>query len=188
MSVELRTVRTVYQGYCTLMVATLAADGDSFEREIEHHGRAACVLPYDPARKMAMLVSLPRAPVIWAGGPPELAEAPAGLLEDEDAEDCIRREALEEAGVRLDRLDHVASPFASPGLSAERVDLFLAAYSAADRIGEGGGSAQEHEHITPMEVPLDQLWAWVAERRIEDLKTLALVFALRLRRPDLFPA
>jgi len=189
MSVELRTVETVYQGYCTLMVATLAAsDGASFTREIEHHGRGACVLPYDPERRTALLVSLPRAPAIWAGGPPELAEAPAGLIEDEDAEDCIRREALEEAGVRLDRLDHVASPFSSPGLSAERIDLFLAAYSAADRIGEGGGVADEHEHITAMEVPLDQLWTWVSQRRIEDLKTLALIFALRIRRPDLFPA
>lgn len=189
MSVELRKVETIYQGYCTLMMATLSAsDGTTFKREIEHHGRAACVLPYDPGRRTAMLVSLPRAPAVWAGGPPELAEAPAGLIEDEDAQDCIRREALEEAGVRLGRLEHVASPFSSPGLSSERIDLFLAAYSAADRVGEGGGNADEHEHITPMEVPLDQLWTWVAERKIEDLKTLALVLALRVRRPDLFPA
>ena len=39
-----------------------------------------------------------------------------------------------------------------------------------------------------MEVPLDQLWAWVEQRKIEDLKTLALILALRVRRPDLFPA
>lgn len=189
MSVELRKVETIYQGYCTLMMATLSAsDGSSFKREIEHHGRAAAVLPFDPERKVAMLVSLPRAPAIWAGGPPELAEAPAGLIENEDAEDCIRREALEEAGVKLGRLEHIGSPFSSPGLSSERIDLFLAVYSVADRVGDGGGVADEHEHITPMEVPLDQLWGWVVQRKIEDLKTLALIYALRVRRPDLFPA
>ncbi|HEY8615604.1 NUDIX domain-containing protein [Phenylobacterium sp.] len=189
MPVELRKVETVYQGYATLMVATLADDnGETFQREIEHHGRAVAVLPYDPERKVALLVSLPRPPVIWAGGPPELAEAPAGMVEDEDPEDTARREALEEAGVRLDRLDHVGSPFSTPGVSSERIDLFLAEYRAADRIEAGGGVEGERENITVMEAPLAQVWDWVTSRRIEDLKTLALVLALRVRRPELFPA
>ncbi|HEY8573988.1 NUDIX hydrolase [Phenylobacterium sp.] len=187
MTVELRKVETVYQGYSTIMKATLAgSDGATFTREIEHHGRAVCVLPYDPERRMALLVSAPRPPVIWAGGPPELAEAPAGMVEDEDPEDAARREALEEAGVKLDRLEHIGSPFSSPGVSAERVDLYLAAYSAKDRVEAGGGVEGEQENITVMEVPLDQLWAWIEKRRIEDMKTLALAYALRVRRPELF--
>lgn len=187
MPVELRKVETVYQGYSTLMVATLAAaDGTTFRREIEHHGRAAAVLPYDPERCCALLVNVPRAPVIWAGGPPELLEAPAGMVDDEDPEDTAVREALEEAGVRLSRLDAVGSPFASPGVSSEKIDLFLAEYRAADRIADGGGVDGENEHITVEEVPLAQLWAWVEQRRIEDLKTLALVLGLKVRRPELF--
>jgi nudix-type nucleoside diphosphatase, YffH/AdpP family len=187
MAVELRTVETVYQGWSTLMVATLSAPGGRrFQREIEHHGRAACVLPYDPDRRCALLVNLPRAPVIWAGGPPELLEAPAGLVENEDPEETALREALEEVGVRLGRLEAVGSPYTCPGVSSERVDLFLAAYGAKDRVAEGGGLADEDEHITVEEVPLAQLWAWVERRRIEDLKTLALILALRVRRPELF--
>ena len=189
MPVELKKVETLHQGYCTLMLATLAGpDGSIFTREIEHHGRAAGVLPYDPQRRCVLLVSLPRAPVIWAGGPPELAEAPAGMIQDEDAEDCVRREALEEAGVRLGRLEPIGSPFSSPGVSSERIDLFLAAYALADRVAAGGGADGEQEHIAVMEVPLAQLWSWVEQRRIEDLKTLALTFALRARRPELFGA
>lgn len=188
-TVELRKVETVYQGYLTLMVATLrAADGGVFTREIEHHGRAACVLPYDPDRRMALLVNLPRAPVIWAGGPPELLEAPAGMVENEDAEDTAIREALEECGVVLRRLEPIGSPFSMPGVSSERVDLFLAPYAAADRTGAGGGLASEHEHISVEEVPLDLLWTWVEQRRIEDLKSLALIMALRIRHLDLFAA
>lgn len=186
-TVELRTVQTAYQGYVTLFVATLAGpDGATFKREIEHHGRAACVLPYDPERKTALLVNLPRAPVIWAGGPPALLEAPAGMVEDEDPEETVIREAMEECGVVLARLEAVGSPFSCPGVSSERVDLFLAAYSAADRTGAGGGAEGENELITVEEVPLSLLWTWVEQRRIEDLKTLALILALRVRRPELF--
>ena len=69
---------------------------------------------------------------------------------------------------------------------AKRIDLYLAEYSAADRVSEGGGAEGEQENITVMEVPLGQLWDWVEKRRIEDLKTLALVLALKVRRPELF--
>src|SRR3982750_1158864 len=149
MSVELRRVETVYQGYLTVLAATFTApDGKTFTREIEHHGRAACVLPYDPARKTALMINLPRAPVIWSGGPPELLEAPAGMVENEDPEETAIREAMEECGVRLGRLEAVGSPYSSPGVSSERIDLFLAAFGAADRTGAGGGVDGENELIT----------------------------------------
>ena len=187
MPVELRKVETVYQGYLTVMRATMSADdGPVFTREIEHHGRAACVLPYDPRRRTALLINIPRAPAVWAGGPPELLEAPAGMVENEDSEECAAREALEEAGVKLGRLEAVGSPFSTPGVSSERIDLFLAAYSAKDRVAAGGGVDGEHEFAAVQEVPLAQLWAWVEARKIEDLKTLALILALRVRRPELF--
>jgi nudix-type nucleoside diphosphatase (YffH/AdpP family) len=187
MPVELRKVETVYQGYSTIMKATLTGpDGETFSREIEHHGRAASVLPYDPVRRVALLVNVPRPPVIWSGGPPELLEAPAGMVEDEDPEDTARREAMEEAGVKLGRLESLGSPFSSAGVSSERVDLYLAEYSAADRVSEGGGADGEEEHITVLEVPLAQLWTWFEKRRIEDMKTMTLLLALRVRRPELF--
>lgn len=186
-AIELRKVETAWQGYLTVLTATFSApDGSTFTREIEHHGRAACVLPYDPDRRTALMANLPRAPVIWAGGPPELLEAPAGMVENEDPEETAIREALEECGVALGRLEPVGSPFTSPGVSSERIDLFLAAYSAADRTGRGGGVPGENEHIDVQEIPLALLWSWVEQRRIEDLKSLALILALRVRRPDLF--
>ena len=187
MPVELRKVETAYQGFLTVLVATFAGpDGRTFRREIEHHGRAACVLPYDPVRRTALMISLPRAPVIWAGGPPELLEAPAGMVENEDPEETAIREALEEAGVTLRRLDPVGSPFSTPGVSSERVDLFLAEYAQADRSGAGGGVEGENEHIAVQEAPLALLWTWVEQRKIEDLKSLALILALKVRRPELF--
>lgn len=187
MSVALRKVETVYQGYMTLLMATLTTDdGTTFRREIEHHGHAVAVLPYDPVRRTALMVSLPRAPVIWSDGPPELLEAIAGMIDGEDPQACVRREALEEAGVELHALEPVGAAYASPGVSSERLQLYLAPYALADRTADGGGLADEHELITVMEVPLDQLWAWVEAQRIEDLKTLTLTLALKVRRPELF--
>src|ERR1700740_3191419 len=175
MPVELRKLETVYQGYMTLMVATLAADdGTSFRREIEHHGHAVAVLPYDPVRRTALMVSLPRAPVIWSDGPPELLEAIAGMIDGEDPHAPVRREALEEAGVELHALEPVGAAYASPGVSSERLQLFLAPYALSDRVAAGGGLAEEHEHITVLEVSLDELWARVEDHRVEDLKTLTL--------------
>lgn len=189
MPVELRKLETVYQGYSTLMMATLAApDGSTFKREIEHHGHAAAVLPYDAERRTALVISLPRAPVIWADGPPELLEAVAGMIDGEDPEACVRREAHEEAGVQLGALEPLGAPFVSPGVSTERLHLYLAPYAARDRTGPGGGVEGEQENITVVEVPLAQLWAWVEARRIEDMKTLALILALKVRRPELFEA
>lgn len=69
MSMELPRVETVYQGYLTVMAATVAGlDGETLRREIEHHGRAACVLPYDAERRIALLINQPRAPVGDLGG------------------------------------------------------------------------------------------------------------------------
>ena len=190
MPIEIRKLETVYQGYSTLRVATVAgSDGEVFKREIEHHGYASAVLPYDPERRLALIISLPRVPVIWAGGPSELCEAPAGMIDEgEDADACARREALEEAGVRLGALERVAGVFSCPGVSSEQIQLYLAPYSAHDRVSAGGGVDGEQENITVMEVPLHELWARFETGRLTDLKTIALLQALRLRRPDLFGA
>jgi len=187
MPLEIRRMDVAYQGWSTLYVATVSGDdGVEFKREIEHHGRAAAVLPYDPERRVALLVAQPRAPVIWQGGPAELFEAPAGMLDDDDPETAVRREAMEEAGLRLGELTYVGSPFPMPGVSSERIDMYLAPYAATDRVAAGGGVAGEHESITVVEVTLAELWALADAGGVDDLKTLALILALKVRRPELF--
>jgi len=185
---EIVAARVAYKGYVTVSVVTLRApDGSTHEREIEDHGRSACVLPYDPERRVALLVRMPRAPLLQAGEPEPLYEAPAGMIDaGETPEAAIVREAEEEAGLRLSKLEPVVTAWPSPGVSAERSSLFLAAYSASDRVGAGGGLVDEHEAITVEELSLPELAVMADAGRIADLKTLALVLALRLRRPELF--
>src|SRR5690606_36815434 len=137
------------------------------------HREGAAVMPYDPERRVALLVRLTRAAVVYAGMEEDLVEAPAGMLDGDSAEDCARREALEEVGVRLGRLQSVATAFSSPGMSTERAHLFLAPFTAADRIGPGGGLAEEHEVLAVVETPLADLWGAYLAGRIADMKTLA---------------
>jgi nudix-type nucleoside diphosphatase (YffH/AdpP family) len=186
---EIMRVRPAYEGWGKYLVATARLpDGQEIEREIEDHGRAVCVLPYDPERRVALLVRLFRAPPLYAGGPAEMLEAPAGLLEEDSPEDCARREAFEEAGLRLGALERVATTWTMPGISTERMSLYLAAYVAADRVAEGGGVAGEHENITVVEMPLVDLAAMTARGDLMDMKTFTLLLALKDRRPDLFSA
>jgi nudix-type nucleoside diphosphatase (YffH/AdpP family) len=147
------------------------------------------VLPYDPGRKVALVVSSPRLPILKATGRDDrLLEAPAGMLEGMEPEATARKEAMEEAGLELQEIEKVAWTWSSPGVSTERVTLYLAAYSPADLRGEGGGAKGEHENIAVQEVPLAELWALAEGAEAMDLKTFALLQALRLKRPELFEA
>jgi nudix-type nucleoside diphosphatase (YffH/AdpP family) len=180
-------VRLVHDGWARFLVAeVIQEDGTRITREIEDHGRAVAVLPYDPDRRVATLVSQFRAPVLYCDGPSTHMEVPAGLLDEGAAEDEARREAMEETGLRLSRLDFVSSAWSMPGISTERMDLFLAAYGAADRTGTGGGLAAEGEALTVHELPLGELAAMGRDGRLDDMKSLVLLYALQLRRPDLF--
>jgi nudix-type nucleoside diphosphatase (YffH/AdpP family) len=186
---EIVGVQPIHDGFVKFGVATVRlADGTVLRREIEDHGDAVAVLPYDPERRIGVLVRLFRPPLLYRGAGFELTEAPAGLIDPgETPEATAKREAEEEAGVVLGELERVATVWSSPGVSTEQITLFLAPCSTADR-SEGGGKSGEHENITVLEVSLRALWARAEAGGIEDMKLLALVQALRIRRPELFEA
>ncbi|MGD9657266.1 MAG: NUDIX domain-containing protein [Methylocystis sp.] len=181
-------IEQTHKRWATMSIATIRMpDGKIFLRDVEDHGCAAAVLPYDPLRKTALLVEQLRAPQLLAVGETHSLEAIAGLVErDDDSAATAKREALEEAGLRLDALEHVAVVWSMPGVSTERMTLYLAEYRPQDRIGDGGGVADESEEVRVVEMGLTDLAATMAAEGIVDMKTLVLVQALRLRRPELF--
>jgi nudix-type nucleoside diphosphatase (YffH/AdpP family) len=126
-------------------------------------------------------------PVFLATGGDETLEAIAGIVEgNEEPTACARREAYEEAGLRLEVLEHVASAWTMPGVSTERMHFYLAPYTPADRAAAGGGLAAENERITVVEITLAELAGLADSARLDDMKALMLMQTLRLRRPDLF--
>jgi nudix-type nucleoside diphosphatase (YffH/AdpP family) len=186
MTPKIVSIETIYKGWSTFSRAMLQTNGEPFKREIEDHGRAVGVLPYDPKRRIAVLVRLLRAPPLVAAGEESLLEAPAGLIDGDDPADAARREVMEEAGIRIGDLEHIATVWTMPGISTERMDYYLAPFSQADRVGKGGGVAGENEDITVEEHPLADLWSSAQRGQVTDLKTLTLLFALKDRHPELF--
>lgn len=185
---EILRTRTIYKGFADLIEADIRLDdGSETKREIEKHRPAVGFLPYDPERRVVLLAQLFRPPVLYEHQGQQLIEASAGLIDEgETGEEAARREAMEELGVRLTDLEPVGRFWSTPGTSTERLELFLARYGQADRLGPGGGAKGEHEGIKVLEPGLAEVWAQIEAGEVCDLKTLALVQALKLRRPKLF--
>ncbi|MBL6082711.1 NUDIX hydrolase [Belnapia sp. T18] len=178
-----------HQRWSRLFIATIRLPNDqTVQRDVEDHGQAVAVLPFDPQRRTALLVRQFRAPPFYAAGESEMLELPAGRLDEDDPSAGARRETLEEIGLRLGKLELVMVAWTMPALSTERVHLFLAPYHVADRVAKGGGLADEHEDITVAEIPLAKLAEMADRGALTELKLFALVQTLRLRRPELFTA
>lgn len=79
--------------------------GAEIQREVESHGQAVAILPYNPARRCALVVRLFRAPPFDAAGLLFLEEACAGMIDDGDPEASVRREADEELGLVVGALE-----------------------------------------------------------------------------------
>ncbi|MEE1612348.1 NUDIX domain-containing protein [Microvirga sp. CF3016] len=184
---RIQKVETLYEGWRRLLKVTVEMpDGRTMAREVLNSTDAAAVLPYDPETRKVILIRQFRAPVMHVEGHPDFLEAVAGLLDGDEPEACARRETMEEAGLRITELEPVGTAWSAPGMTTERLHLFLAPYTAADRVGEGGGLAEEHEEIEVLEIGLDELMSLLERGAIADMKTLALVQALQLRHPELF--
>lgn len=145
----------------------------SQSREVFDRKHAAAVLPIDRTRGTVLLVSQFRLPAFLTGFRKPLIEAIAGALDDDNPETCVRREAMEEAGLRIENPREVFHCFMSPGAVTERMHLFVADYSAEGRMAKGGGI--EDEDIEILELALDRAHAMVANGEICDAKTIMLL-------------
>src|SRR4051794_12720034 len=111
-------------------------------REVLERGNAVAVVPYDPRRDEVLLIRqfLPGA---YFGHPPRPLQIIAGMVgAGESEEDVARREAVEEAGCRIGRLERAHAFLPTPGGRSERVVGFCAEAdlsSAGGVAGVGGG-------------------------------------------------
>ena len=154
------------------------------QRETYDRGNGATVLLYDADRGTVLLGRQFRFPVYVNGHPDGmLLESAAGLLDDDDPESAIRREAEEELGVRVGELTHVFDVWMSPGSVTERLHFYAAPYVPADRSAAGGGLAEEGEDIEVVELSFAEALDMVSDGRIADAKTIMLLQWAALRGP-----
>jgi nudix-type nucleoside diphosphatase (YffH/AdpP family) len=154
------------------------------QRETYDRGNGATILLYDPGRRTVLLTRQFRFPAYVNGHPDGmLIEAAAGLLDDDDPETAIRREASEELGVMVGVLQHVFDAYMSPGSVTERVHFYAAPFRPADRTGDGGGLEGDGEDIEVVEIPFADALAMTADGRIADGKTIMLLQWAALHGP-----
>ena len=137
-------------------------DGSSsavVKRSVFLGGDAAIVLPYDPVRDRVLLVEQMRMGPFGRGDPDVWQLEPiAGRLDAGEApEDTARREALEEAGVTLGRIETVAECYPSPGSSSEFFYIYVGLADLHDGLAATGGLVSEHEDIRSHLIDFDRL-------------------------------
>lgn len=115
-------------------------------------------------------------------GPGWLVEAVAGAVEDGEApEEALRREVREEMGYEVAHAEPIATFYASPGGSSERILLYYAEVTEAGRVGAGGGAEAEHEDIRLVVLTPQALDARLAAGDLADAKTLVGLLWLKDR-------
>jgi len=144
-------------------------------REAYDRGNGATILLYNPTNKTVILTKQFRLPTYVNGNTDGLMiEACAGLLDKDNAEDCIRKETEEETGYRITHVQKIYEAYMSPGSVTEILYFFVAEYSKAQKVNEGGG-VEEEENIEVLELPFVKAWEMMEKGEIRDAKTIMLL-------------
>jgi len=149
-------------------------------REAYDRGNGSTILLYDKERKTVILTKQFRLPTFINGNESGmLTETCAGLLDKDNAEDCIRRETEEETGYKITSVKKIFEAYMSPGSVTEVLFFFIAEYSMDMKINEGGG-VDEHEDIEVMELDFEKAYHQIETGEIKDGKTIMLLQYARL--------
>ena len=132
----------------------LPAAGPKYSsRELFERGDAVAVLPWDVRRDHIILIEQFRAGAIRDGQSPWMLEVVAGIVEPGESDESVAiREAQEEAGCIMDRLEPIASFYPSAGGCSEQIRLFVGRVTTA-AIGQVKGLDDEHEDILVHSIP-----------------------------------
>jgi ADP-ribose pyrophosphatase len=146
-------------------------DGRPASLDAVRYRNVATVIPLLPGGRVVLLRQY--RPIVGQ----ELWEVPAGTLEPgESPEACARRELAEEAGYHAARLEVLGEALADPGLTDERLFLFVARdLSPAPR------HLDPDEHIAVTALPLLEAYRMIDRGEILDAGTLVGLLRLRLR-------
>ena len=151
-------------------------------REAYDRGNGATILLYNQLQGTVILTRQFRMPTYLNGNESGmLIETCAGLLDKDNAEDCIRRETEEETGYKIKEVRKVFEAYMSPGSVTEILYFFVAAYTKEQKVNDGGGLEDDQENIEVLELPFNQALDMVANGEIRDGKTIMLLQYARLK-------
>ncbi len=151
-------------------------------REAYDRGNGATILLYNIPKKSVILTRQFRLPTFINGNESGmLIEACAGLLDQDNPEDCILKETEEETGYKINAIQKVFESYMSPGSVTEILYFFIAEYSVEMKVSEGGGLAHEQENIEVLELAFNEAFRMIESGEIKDGKTIMLLQHLKIK-------
>ncbi|MDC9580086.1 ADP-ribose diphosphatase [Xenorhabdus sp. PR6a] len=189
--VEILSRKTLYRGFFKMTEYQFrhrlfrGGWSETIKREVFERGHAGVLLPYDPVRDEVVLIEQIRIPAIETSQTPWLLEVVAGMIEEgENAEQVVRREAVEEAGIEVKRCQPALSYLSSPGGTTERMHIFVGEVDATTASGVHGLEG-EHEDIRVLVVSREQAYQWVEAGMIDNAASVIAIQWLALHHEKL---
>jgi GDP-mannose pyrophosphatase NudK len=150
-------------------------------REVYDRGNGATILLYNTKKKTVILTNQFRMPTYLNGNESGmLVEACAGLLDNDNAEECIRRETEEETGYQVSNVRKIFETYMSPGSVTEILHFFVAEYTDDMKTSEGGGLKDDQENIDVLELPFERACEMIGTGEIKDAKTIMLLQYMKI--------
>ena len=143
-------------------------------REVYDRGNGATILLYNRHKQTVVLVRQFRI-ATWINGNEDgmLIETCAGLLDSDEPEECVRKEAIEETGFEVGEVRKLFELFMSPGGVTELIYFFIAEYDDTQRANDGGGV--DDEDIELQELPDHRARERMAPGELPDGKAVILL-------------
>jgi ADP-ribose pyrophosphatase len=167
--------REIWSGFVYRLVTGTfeSPSGERFERHIFRSRGAVSAVPilyadgdHDRTEPLVVLITQYR-----AAPDEEIIEIPAGVrdVDDEADEDNVRRELVEEVGLKPGTVEFLTSIYPSAGMTDSVNSIFMATdLTRVERTPHG----PEEEFAEILEMPLSQAIDWVESGRIVDAKTV----------------
>ncbi|MEM1338921.1 MAG: NUDIX domain-containing protein [Bacteroidota bacterium] len=153
------------------------------EREAYDRGNGAAILLYNKMKRSVVLTRQFRMPTYLNGNlSGMMIEVCAGILENGNAEETIRRELKEETGYEVDLVEKVFECYTSPGSVTEKVHFFIGEYEATMKVSAGGGDPVETENIEVLELSFAEAFRLFEAGEIKDAKTILLLQWARINQ------
>lgn len=154
-------------------------------REVFRRNNCVGVLLYDPQRDEVVLIEQFRMGAMVQTEDAWLLEIVAGGIEEgETPEEVACREAEEEAGCKVEKLELISQFYTSPGGTSELLTLYC---GKVNTTGVGGiyGLAEENEDILVSVISFDEALNLVAQNRIASAIPIIAIQWLALNRDKL---
>ena len=156
-----------------------------FSREIFERGNAVGVILYDAAKDNIVLIEQFRAGAMARGFNPWINEMVAGIIEQgETEEEVAKREALEEAGLVVNKIIPIMKFLSSPGGCSETISLFCGLVDS-DKAPKYAGVASENEDIKVVVMPVLKAIKLLKNNYFKDALSIISIQWLALNRKKL---